>query len=918
MSMLLIHELHDARDRILLLKQRLEEARAQELPHYRLFLDEQITSLADALDQAHIPDSYRVAVVGRFKVGKSAFVNKLAGERLAGVDTNPETAAISVFRYGTPTRAEVELIDAVEWDRLKADHADDPKNPELKRYDSFVNFNERSIRKEKNATDSRRTKIDLDALVRQWVVPGGKVHTIQSQRWDTKEGKKSFLAEIKKFTSGQEPLHYLVNKLTIYAPIPILRDQIELIDTPGLDDTEHFRVRLTEELVKEVDAILFLTLSGASYSDSDKEFIVRQLRQKQIKHLQLIVTKCDETFENARRDARENDDDEPSFAAFQKGEIKRVSDLTKSTLDELLQSNQLTDDEGYYYLQQLDNVPIQLVSTKYHDEGEVENGGIEAVRDCLYRILSTSHRFEQARTTLTDRLDSALERLRRSYNERLNTLEREFDPAKVQEVIKSIRADLAKKLDSFGEHSGEALGLLVKDQEAFFKTLPLHLDVVELQAKDVLADLEKADLVKHWKRRRYGGWGYLGDLQSRIADRVFPKVESVLNELRGHLETFMSQADRQLSALQRDLIELESEHELAGLEPIALAAAQTPLLDGLRRNFESLGEQERDGIVSKLDSFVTEEVAARLDDARTRVTDVWGAGTTARQDEEVSGFYRQIRALLADALRSHLGSRIGEFAEAIMKNAESVGPRIREGSESVIQERVDAIKSSLAIATEGKKEQVAAYLGSMVALFRDFAANPESTIPKPASPSSADVPEPTAELATRSPEPLAMVSEQHFEIADGATGFTYERIFRPYIDDAVRIAVEDPYIRLPHQVENFARFCALALRCGNVKEIELITGPQGPDTDDADSRLETLTRDLNTRGVTLKWQRRNTLHDREIRFDNGWMVKIGRGLDIYHRPESWVSIEAADFSHRRCRETKVDIFRGDLPAARIV
>ena len=193
-------------------------------------------------------------------------------------------------------------------------------------------------------------------------------------------------------------MHYLVNKLTIYAPIPILKDQIELIDTPGLNDTERFRVLLTEELVKDVDAILFLTKSGDSYSQSDKEFIVRQLRYRQIKHLQIIVTKCDETYDNAVRDARDNDDDPPTYAEFCARELGRVKAETKATLDELLQSNQLTDDEGYYFIEQLDNVPIQLISTKYHDEGEIQKGGIQNVKEGLYQILSTSQRFERAKT----------------------------------------------------------------------------------------------------------------------------------------------------------------------------------------------------------------------------------------------------------------------------------------------------------------------------------------------------------------------------------------------------------------------------------------------------------------------------------------------------------------------------------------
>ena len=146
MSMLLVHELHEARDRILLLRQRLSDARTMELPAYRPMIDEEIRLLDEALEQARIPDRYRVAIVGRFKVGKSSFVNRLAGERLAGVDTSPETAAISVFRYDDRTRAEIEFISREEWDRLVADFADDPKNAEVRRFERFVNFNDRNRR----------------------------------------------------------------------------------------------------------------------------------------------------------------------------------------------------------------------------------------------------------------------------------------------------------------------------------------------------------------------------------------------------------------------------------------------------------------------------------------------------------------------------------------------------------------------------------------------------------------------------------------------------------------------------------------------------------------------------------------------------------------------------------------------------
>ena len=51
------------------------------------------------------------------------------------------------------------------------------------------------------------------------------------------------------------------------------------------------------------------------------------------------------------------------------------------------------------------------------------------------------------------------------------------------------------------------------------------------------------------------------------------------------------------------------------------------------------------------------------------------------------------------------------------------------------------------------------------------------------------------------------------------------------------------------------------------------------------------------------------LHDREIRVDNGWVIKIGRGLDLFQKPASWFEMGVNDLALRKCLETKVDIFR---------
>lgn len=906
MSMLVVHELHEARDRLLVFQKLLKDAQKRELPAYRELLEEQVQAIEDALTQANIPDRYQVAVVGRFKVGKSSFVNRLADERLAGVNTNPETAAVSVFRYAESARAEVELISAEDWARHKEDFEASPDSHEARRYERFIKFNDRPLKKSSQGDIVEREAKDLDQLIQTWVKPGGMVHAIDAANWETQVARKDFLKQIRQFTTGREPLHYLVNKLTIYAPISILRDKIELIDTPGLDDTEKFRVALTEDLVKNVDSILFLTISGASYSAGDKEFLVRQLRRKQIKHLQVIVTKCDETFENACRDAEDEGDAPPTFDEFKAREISRVRSEVNRTLQELLESSRLDEDSSRYFSEQLDQVPIHLISSKYHDEPNNSKGGIDAVRDGLYTVLSTSSRFEHSRSVLKEALSQIATRLTRAFSERLDSLEVEFDIGHVESEIKEIRHLLSGQLKELEKETGESLRLLESKQEAVFQKLPLYLDLFESQAGEVLSELEKTDLAQHWQRRRHRRWGDLSDLQSKIADQIFPQVEVLLNSFRAQLEDFMHETGGRLEVLQEKLGEIESQHQLSGLESLSLNKVYSSRLHDLRLEFAERVEGERDAIITNLDDFISFEVLDDLEQAKTQVAEVSGTGTSVRQSKRVAEFYVTLRRLLKRALRSHIQTRIREFMFSVSSSAKAVFPVINEASHTAINKRLAAIRSALEVESEGRKDEISAYLTEMLQTFHKFAGTKNDAVKRVVVPEGLE----TNAGASDAGDPKTNLVEDHYEIAEDATGYTYERIFCPYIDSAKSLIIEDPYICKNHQFDNLARLCALAIRLGQVKKIELVTKDwSGSENDEYDARLETLRRDLAGRGIEFGWTRDRMLHDREVRFDNGWVVKIGRGLDIYKVPEFWTSISASDFSFRACKQTKVDIYQ---------
>jgi ATP-dependent Lon protease len=155
-----------------------------------------------------------------------------------------------------------------------------------------------------------------------------------------------------------------------------------------------------------------------------------------------------------------------------------------------------------------------------------------------------------------------------------------------------------------------------------------------------------------------------------------------------------------------------------------------------------------------------------------------------------------------------------------------------------------------------------------------------------------------------------VLKEQHFTIMYGDTGYSYESILGPYLQGAKAVLIEDPYVRHQHQIQNFLRFCETILKFGTVKKISLITGyDDKTELAEIAEKMEELKQSLLEQDVELDVKLNPNIHDREIRLDNGWVIKIGRGLDFYQKPGGWFEVGVYDLGLRKCLETKVDIFR---------
>ncbi|XP_006870812.1 PREDICTED: MIT domain-containing protein 1 [Chrysochloris asiatica] len=152
---------------------------------------------------------------------------------------------------------------------------------------------------------------------------------------------------------------------------------------------------------------------------------------------------------------------------------------------------------------------------------------------------------------------------------------------------------------------------------------------------------------------------------------------------------------------------------------------------------------------------------------------------------------------------------------------------------------------------------------------------------------------------------------KQIKIEENATGFSYESLFQEYLNETVtEVWIEDAYIRQTHQLYNFLRFCELIIkRSCNIKTIHLLTSlDNGNVKIEQINALEQIKGSLRNHGVLLELEYSSSIHDREIRLNNGWIIKIGRGLDYFKHPKGKFSLGYCDFDLRPCHETTVDIF----------
>ncbi len=196
-------------------------------------------------------DTFKIMVTGTFKNGKSTFINALLGEEILPAYALPCTAVINEVKYGEEKRAILYFRDPLP----------DPLPEKLA---------ERAVRHMEQYKGKKIPPLEIpyDEIEDYVVIPVGA---------DEKQLKL------------QSPYE----KVELFYPLELLKNGVEIIDSPGLNEDET-RTRVTREYLAKVDAILYVLNANAICAGDEMKFVANDLRANNFESVFFVVNRFDQ------------------------------------------------------------------------------------------------------------------------------------------------------------------------------------------------------------------------------------------------------------------------------------------------------------------------------------------------------------------------------------------------------------------------------------------------------------------------------------------------------------------------------------------------------------------------------------------------------------------------------------------------
>ncbi|MDR1399642.1 MAG: dynamin family protein [Treponema sp.] len=255
-----------------------------------------------------------IGIIGRVKAGKSSLLNSMffEGKPVLPTAATPMTASLTVLSYGDQPSATVEYYTAQDIDDIQRGHdkfaeklsplVEEKKEKLRERAEerhetiSQQDIEQKAERQAKYelSNDSKKPLSDQFDLMKK---RGNLLATMKARITNNETigaaDINALFSKLDDYVGAKGTLMPFTKSVEIHLPIPALRN-IQVVDTPGINDPVVSREARTEEYLKKCDVVFIVSPADEFLSAQDLELMNRLSAKEGVQLLYLVASKADD------------------------------------------------------------------------------------------------------------------------------------------------------------------------------------------------------------------------------------------------------------------------------------------------------------------------------------------------------------------------------------------------------------------------------------------------------------------------------------------------------------------------------------------------------------------------------------------------------------------------------------------------
>ncbi len=530
----------------------------------------------------------KVGIIGHVKAGKSSLLNALIfeGVEVLSKAATPMTASLTILKYANTLSAEVEFYSQEDISELKNEHARyerefqrmvGEKVKEQKEKQSLsnrakegfnkaskafsVNKSDREAPKERILSDEeinkraeRIAKSELEKDIKlvsshdqyERMKKSGLINTEKLDPRIQANSLQELNQKLLQFVGADGKFMPCTKAVQISLNNPNLKD-LEVIDTPGVNDPIASREEHTKALLKDCDVVFIISPSGQFLTDSDMDLFDRVSNKEGLQEIYFVASQADSAVLSMSEVEKSHQHLPTAFENAQKALSSQLNSIMGALIE---------------------NYPNQREVFKK----AIKNGVILTSGVCFSMYKDFNNQASWERNQKTEEYHNALRNLRDAYPDAFNSV----DKSKESLLLLSNMSAIEERLEKAAKEKEKIMSQKWQDY-AQSQANNLHSLIAQL-----LQDLEEekkrvknAD-ISAIKEQIKAYQNLSGNIKMKFREAYEEFILHFINNIRAGLEETLKKAIQTAKTRSRE--EEEEEHYIERVK-------QGGVLGSLKRNF---------------------------------------------------------------------------------------------------------------------------------------------------------------------------------------------------------------------------------------------------------------------------------------------------------------------------------------------